>query len=363
MQLLLKQTHLIINTIKTLTNMKTLKTTLAFLFISFATFAQTNEDKPYMVKTFSAKDITNLKMNTSGGSLTVVGTTDTEAKIEVYIRSNNWNGSDNISKEELEERLKNYELSVTQEGSTIVAFSKNRTNNWGKKSLSIAFKAFVPQKSSVDLRTSGGSINVKGITENVNGKTSGGSITVRNCKNNIDLKTSGGSITADNSSGNVTLSTSGGSISANDLDGKIDLKTSGGSINLDALKGTISAITSGGSIKATELRGESIVKTSGGSIALREIYGTLDAATSAGSLDAEILELGKSLNLSVSSGSMTVKMPMNKGVNLDCTAQKINTGTLYNFKGDTEKTSLKGTLNGGGIPVTMRVSSGTLTIK
>jgi hypothetical protein len=363
MQLIPKQTHLINNTIKTLTNMKTLKTTLAFLFISFTIFAQINEDKPYMVKTFLAKDITNLKMNTSGGSLTVVGTTDTEAKVEVYIRSNNWNGSDNLSKEELEERLKNYELSVTQEGSTIIAFSKNKNNNYGKKSLSIAFKAFVPQKSSVDLRTSGGSISVKGITENVNGKTSGGSITVRNCKNNINLTTSGGSISADNSSGNVRLSTSGGSISANDLEGTIDLKTSGGSINLDGLKGTISAITSGGSIKATELRGESIVKTSGGSIALREIYGTLEAATSAGSLDAEILELGKSLNLSVSSGSMTVKMPMNKGINLDCTAQKINTGTLYNFKGDTEKTSIKGTLNGGGIPVTMRVSSGTLTIK
>ena len=343
--------------------MKNLTATFAFLFISFAIFAQSDTEKPYMVKTFSAKDITNLKMNTSGGSLTVVGTTDAEAKIEVYVRSNNWNGSDNLSKEELEERLKNYELSITQEGSTIVANSKSKDGNWGKKSLSIAFKAFVPQKSSVDLRTSGGSISVKGITENVNGKTSGGSISVRNCKNNINLRTSGGSISADNSSGNIDLSTSGGSISASDLDGKIDLKTSGGSINLDALKGTISAITSGGSIKATELRGESIVKTSGGSIALREIYGTLDAATSAGSLDAEILELGKSLNLSVSSGSMTVKMPMNKGVDLDCTAQKINTGTLYNFKGNTEKTSLKGTLNGGGIPVTMRVSSGTLTIK
>ena len=343
--------------------MKTLNVIFAILFISFTIFAQKEDDKPYMVKTFSAKNITNLKMNTSGGALTVVGTTDSEAKIEVYIRSNNSNGSDNLSQEELEERLKNYELSITQEGNTIVAFSKNKNNNWGKKSLSIAFKAYIPEKSSVDLSTSGGSINVKGITENVNGKTSGGNIAVRNCKNNINLRTSGGSISADNSSGNIDLSTSGGSISASDLDGTIDLKTSGGSINLDALKGTISAITSGGSIKATELRGESIVKTSGGSIALREIYGTLDAATSAGSLDAEILELGKSLNLSVSSGSMTVKMPMNKGVNLDCTAQKINTGTLLNFKGQMEKTFIKATLNGGGIPVTMRVSSGTLTIK
>jgi hypothetical protein len=343
--------------------MKPLNLILAIFFISFSAFAQTNLGKPYLVKTFSAKDITNLRMDTSGGGLTVVGTTDSEAKIEVYIRSNNWNGSSDIlPKEEVEERLKNYELSVTQEGSTIVAFSKNKNDNWGRKSLSIGFRAFVPKKSSVDLRTSGGSINVKGITENVNGKTAGGSIAVRNCKNNINLKTSGGSITADNSSGNIDLSTSGGSISANDLDGKIDLKTSGGSINLDALKGTISAITLSGSIKATELRGESIVKTSGGSIALREIYGTLDAATSAGSLDTEILELGKSLILSVSSGSMTVKMPMDKGINLDCTAQKINTGTLINFKGDTEKISIKGTLNGGGIPVMMRVSSGTLTI-
>jgi hypothetical protein len=173
MQLIKQQTHLINNTIKTFKNMKTLNSILAILFISFTVLAQTNEDKPYMVKTFSAKDITNLKMNTSGGSLTVVGTTDAEAKIEVYVRSNNWNGSDNLSKEELEERLKNYELSVTQEGNAIVAFSKNKTNNWDKKSLSIAFKAFVPQKSSVDLRTSGGSISVKGITENVNGKTSG----------------------------------------------------------------------------------------------------------------------------------------------------------------------------------------------
>ena len=343
--------------------MKTLNSIIFFLFVSLVAIAQKEDEKPYMVKTFSAKDITNLKMNTSGGSLTVVGTTDAEAKVEVYVRSNNWNGTDNLSKEELQERLKNYELTVTQEGSTIVAFSKNKNDNWGKKSLSIAFKAFVPQKSSVDLRTSGGSISVKGITENVNGKTSGGSIAVRNCKNNINLKTSGGSISADNSSGNIDLATSGGSISANDLDGKIDLKTSGGSINLDALKGTISAITSGGSIKATELRGESMVKTSGGSVTLREIYGTLDAATSAGSMDVEMMELGKSLNLSVSSGGLNVKMPMNKGMNLDCAAQKVNIDGLKNFDGEIEKSYVKGKLNGGGIPVSMKVSSGNLTVR
>ncbi len=344
--------------------MKTLNVLLAILFISFASFAQKENEKPYIVKTFSANAIKNLKMNTSGGSLSVTGTNDSEARIEVYIQPNNWNGSGgNLSKEELEERLKNYELSVTQDGNGIVAYSKNKTNNWGKKSLSIAFKAFVPEKVTTDLNTSGGSIYVKGITGNASGRTSGGSISVRNCKNKIGLSTSGGSISADNCSGDIDLNTSGGSISASDLDGTIDLRTSGGSISLDALKGNIKAVTSGGSIKATELRGESMVKTSGGSIVLREIYGTLDAATSAGSLDAEILELGKSLNLSVSAGSMTVKMPMNKGIDLDCSAQKIHAGSLNNFSGSFDKTYIKGKLNGGGIPVNLRVSTGSLTMK
>jgi hypothetical protein len=341
--------------------MKTLNSIIFFLFVSFVAIAQKDE-KPYMVKTFTASAIKNLKMNTSGGGLVVTGTSDPQARIEVYVQANQ-NRDDIISKEDLEERLKNYELTVSQDGNAIVAFAKNKTNNWGKKSLSISFKAFMPQNITTDLNTSGGSISVKGITGNAIGRTSGGSISVVKCKNKIALKTSGGSISADNCSGNIDLSTSGGSISASDLDGSIDLTTSGGSISLDNLKGNTRAITSGGSIKATELRGESMVKTSGGSITLREIYGTLDAATSAGSMDVEIMELGKSLNLSVSSGGMNVKMPMNKGMNLDCAAQKVNIDGLKNFDGEIDKAYVKGKLNGGGIPVSMKVSSGNLTVR
>ena len=107
-----------------LNNMKALNAIFFFLFISFVGMAQKDE-KPYMVKTFSASAIKNLKMNTSGGSLSVMGTTDAEARIEVYVRGNNWN--ENISKEDLEERLKNYELSVSQDGNAIIAFAKNKT--------------------------------------------------------------------------------------------------------------------------------------------------------------------------------------------------------------------------------------------
>jgi hypothetical protein len=341
--------------------MKSLNVILAFLLISFASLAQLQEEKPYMVKTFPASAIKNLKMTTSGGGLYVFGATDAEAKIEVFIQSNS--GNNEISKEEIEERLKNYDISITQQGDAIVASSKSKENTWNKKGLSISFKAIVPQNIITDLATSGGELYFKNVTGNAIGRTSGGSITIKNCKNRVNLSTSGGSIYADKSSGDIDLMTSGGSIAATDLEGKIDLKTSGGSISLDNLKGTISAITSGGSIKANELRGESIIKTSSGSVIVREIYGSMDASTSSGSIDAEILEFGKSLNLRVSSGSMTVKMPMDKGITLDCSAQRINTDSMKNFDGTIEKKSIRGKLNGGGIPVNLKVGSGSLTMR
>jgi hypothetical protein len=341
--------------------MKALNTILAILFASFTSLAQLKEEKPYMVKKFPANAIKNLKMTTSGGGLFVFGTTDSEAKIEVFIEGNN--GNNDLSKEEIEERLKNYDFSITQQGDAIVASAKSKSNTWNKKGLSISFKAIVPQNIITDLTTSGGELYFKNVSGNALGRTSGGSITIKNCKNKVHLSTSGGSIYADKSSGDIDLSTSGGSIAATDLEGKIDLKTSGGSISLDNLKGTISAITSGGSIKANELRGESIVKTSSGSVILHEIYGSMEASTSSGSIDAEILEFGKSLNLSVSSGSMTIKMPMNKGLTLDCIAQKINAEPLNNFNGTVKKESIKGKLNGGGIPVNLKVGSGTLTVR
>lgn len=341
--------------------MKTLNSFLLLILVTFGVFAQKDTNKPYMVKTFTASTIKNLKMNSSGGSLSVVGTKDAEAKLEVYVYSNN--SDDNLSKEEIEERLQNYELSVSQDGNTIVAFAKSKMKSWNKKSLNIAFKAYVPENVTTDIHTSGGSISVKGISGNAVGSTSGGSINVRDCKNKIALKTSGGSITANDCSGSVNLSTSGGSITANDCDGTIDLSTSGGSLTLEALKGTIKAVTSGGSITASELRGESIVRTSGGSISLRRVYGALEASTSAGSVDVEVLELGKYLNINVTAGNLSIKLPMNKGVTLDCSASKINSESLNNFSGQFDKKSIKGTLNGGGVPVKLVVNTGNLTMK
>ena len=68
------------------------------------------------------------------------------------------------------------------------------------------------------------------------------------------------------------------------------------------------------------------------------------------------------LDLSTSAGGIHVQMPLNKGMELDLRANRVNVGTLKNFNGIVEKDRVKGSLNGGGALVSMRASSGSISV-
>ncbi len=344
--------------------MKTILSSLALFLVAFVTLAQNSDEKPYMTKTFSASAIKALNVRTSGGSINVAGQSG-EAKVEVYIRSNNWNGKSELSKEEIEDRLKEYELTVAQEGETLVCKAKRKNENekWDwKQALSISFKITVPEKTATDLATSGGSIKLAKLSGTQNFSTSGGSLHLDDLSGNVKGRTSGGSIHLANCQDLLDLSTSGGSIKADACKGDIKLVTSGGSISLNQMNGNVRASTSGGSIKGGDIKGELVATTSGGSIRLTGVAAALKASTSAGGIDAEITTLGKYLDLSTSAGGIHVQMPLNKGLDLDLRANRVNVGDLNNFSGTKEKDRVKGALNGGGTLVTMRASSGSISV-
>jgi uncharacterized protein involved in outer membrane biogenesis len=344
--------------------MKNLQKSLTFglLLFTSVTFAQKSGEQPYLVKTYKAADISNVEVSTSGGSISVAGQTADEARVEVYIHANNWKGNE-LNKAEIEERLKNYTITISKEGNKLVAKAERKNKNWNdwKNGLSVAFKVFAPEKASTDLNTSGGSINLKKMTGNHHVNTSGGSITLRDLSGKMKGGTSGGSINIDNCHNQIDLETSGGSITANDSDGDIHLETSGGSLNFRNLQGTIHGSTSGGSVRADNIKGEFITSTSGGSIHLKGIAATLDASTSGGGIDAEIISLGKYVKLSTSAGGINVQMPLDKGIDLDLDANRVHV-PLTKFDGNVEKDRVKGKLNGGGILVKMEASSGNITI-
>ncbi len=310
---------------------------ILFLGVSAALFGQ-DKEAPYQTRSLTGQKIGRVEVRTSGGSISVTGVPESEARVEVYVRGNN---SAPLSKEEIQERLEKYDLKISVSGNTLVAEAspKERSMNW-KRSVSISFKVYVPQQVNTRLRTSGGSIRLANLTGSQDFATSGGSLHVSGVSGQISGKTSGGSIQAEGSSG------------------EIDLITSGGSLTLTGLNGTIRASTSGGSIKSSDIAGQLHATTSGGSIRMTDLTCSLEASTSGGSVDVHMKDLGKYVKLSNSGGSIQLEVPGSKGLSLDIHGRKVSTSALKNFSGQLEDDRIQGDLNGGGVPVTVHAGSG-----
>lgn len=326
-------------------------------------FANAQDDKePYMTKSLSSENIKAAKVETSGGSIYVSGVAGSEARVEVYIRGAN--SKNQYTKEEIAKKLEeDYELNVSVSDNKVTAIARQKRNNMNwKNALSISFKLYIPTASNTNLATSGGSIHLDNLNGTHDFATSGGSLHIDKLSGKIKGRTSGGSISIAHSKDNIDLHTSGGSITAEDCIGTLELITSGGSLNLKDLLGSVEARTSGGSIRGNDIKADLVAHTSGGNVDLKDVSGSLDAATSGGGIHVELTELGKFVKLSNSGGNINLTIPGNKGIDLKLSGSRINTGSLKNFSGKMEEDEVDGTLNGGGIPVTVRSSSGRVTL-
>src|SRR5687768_13406074 len=135
-----------------------------FILIALATQvtlvqAQNNNKEPYLTRSLSNDVIKEVEARTSGGSIAVSGVPASEARIEVYVSGNN---NQNLSKEEIKQRLEelySLDIAVANNKLTAMAKAKSQIRNW-KKALNIAYKIYVPQATSTDLGTSGGSIHL-----------------------------------------------------------------------------------------------------------------------------------------------------------------------------------------------------------
>src|SRR5688572_3979071 len=91
-----------------------MKNILAIIFfalvVSSSVYAQNNSE-PYLTKSLSKETINNVFARTSGGNIMVSGVGGSDARIEVYITSNNNNKF--LSKEEIKRKLdEDYEFKV-----------------------------------------------------------------------------------------------------------------------------------------------------------------------------------------------------------------------------------------------------------
>lgn len=320
------------------------------------------QQAPYLSQPLTNPSFTEAIMSTCGGSLELSGKEGEKPRIEVYITSNN---GKKLSQQEVEKRLsERYEIIIETSGNTLKAEARCKSGiklDW-RESLNISFKVYINSKVNSNLRTSGGSITMHQVAGRHNFTTSGGSLRLSHLYGDINGSTSGGSIQLTDSDGEINLRTSGGSITAERSKGSLQLTTSGGSIRLANLDGNVTVSTSGGSISAQDVKGALSSRTSGGSIRIEGLRGSVDAATSGGSVNVGIVEVGSYVKLSTSAGGINITMPGNKGLDLDLAGMRVNVPTLQNFSGSTANNKIKGSVSGGGIPVSARASGGSVNL-
>ena len=220
-------------------------------------------------------------------------------------------------------------------------------DNLGNR-LRVRFVITVPKAYNLDLKTSGGGIDIVDI------------------KGRVESRTSGGSLSYDRITGNVLGKTSGGNIRIGAVDGEVEVHTSGGDIKIDETKGNVMARTSGGSIRINRAGGEVDVHTSGGSISADDVMGALKADTSGGSVTATISVQPKSrCELTTSGGSITIYLAGNVAmdVNAHSSGGHVSTDFPVTLQGEIKRDSLQAKINGGGPELYLRTSGGGIHIR
>jgi DUF4097 and DUF4098 domain-containing protein YvlB len=282
--------------------------------VSLATSASLAAEQSFD-KRFNAPPGGHLTLDTDVGSVAIVGRNIREVVIHAEMSDS--------------DRL-HIAAELNSSGVSVTGHVKQR--NWLDwlyfSSMHVRFTIDVPRDYPVEIKTSGGSLDVRNLTAPVEGKTAGGSITIRDVIGPIDTHTSGGSIHAERINGPTKLGTSGGSIDIDDSTGDLDVHTSGGGIDLKSIDGKVKAVTSGGSVHAEVRVNRGVyLTTSGGTITLllpENVSASIDAQTSGGRAQSEL---------------------------------PLNSTELA------EHAHLRGAINGGGEPIFLRTSGGSIHVE
>ncbi|MDZ7691360.1 MAG: DUF4097 family beta strand repeat-containing protein [Balneolaceae bacterium] len=180
---------------------------------------------------------------------------------------------------------------------------------------------------------------------------------------NFNVKTSGGHISATHLRGNQHLVTSGGHITLDDLIGSTYAKTSGGHITSDRIEGDANLSTSGGHIRIAHANGSLKLHTGGGNIRIESLQGQAQAKTSGGNISAGVQSVNGPMELTTSAGNISLLLP--PSINADITAHGTETTIeqAFDFNGTRTNGKIEGTINGGGIPISIHCGYGNVSIK
>jgi DUF4097 and DUF4098 domain-containing protein YvlB len=183
----------------------------------------------------------------------------------------------------------------------------------------------------------------------------------------LQVSTGDGAVEASGVDGNVTISTGDGSVKASELNGTIDLHTGDGSINVDRLKGEIKLRTGDGSIEAHGIDGKMTAESGDGHIKLEGRFDGLNIRTGDGSVEARVSNgsrMNTAWNVHTGDGSVDMTLPGDLQANIDASTGDghISLGMPVTVEGSFSNSQIHGKMNGGGQPLVIHTSDGSIRL-
>jgi TonB family protein len=239
-----------------------------------------------------------------------------------------------------------------------------------------------PVRFVAKLETQGGHIQVADVAGDLDAFTAGGHIIAGNIAGDAHLHSGGGHIRAGQIRGRANLETDGGNISVGQAGSLVSVRTGGGQIDFGEVRGSVRAQTGGGGIRIMYVSGPLEVESSAGSICLTRVAGTVRAATAGGTIRAWInpdapssggtVHLAGASQLTSGNGDIVVFLPRNLAADIDATVEsggehRIETDRGLSLSVQSPRgggpAHAEGKLNGGGPPLKLRTTSGTIQLR
>jgi len=313
------------------------------LATALAVSAETEEK---LIKRFAVQPGGTVVVDVDIGSIDVSTNATSEVVVDVVRRVSRG------SEAEEQEFLADRPITITPEGNTVTISSHaqapgNRSSG-GKQRTEAKFTITVPAQFNAQLKTAGGTVAVSDLTGNVKAASKVGALQFNRLHGPLDG------------------STAGGPIRVADCEGEQQVKTSGGGIDVSGGKGSLDGKTSGGPVNVKDFQGAVQVKTSGGGINVINVAGKVDGKTSGGGITARFASpLSDEVNLATSAGGVTISVPESSAFDLDAStaAGSVSSELSVDSTGKPSRNQLKGSVNGGGKPVVLRSSAGSIQVR
>lgn len=241
------------------------------------------------------------------------------------------------------------EVRIVQEGNTVIVEPKGGglLHAFGGNNARVAIAIATPQRSDITATAGSGEVRVSGIAGEAAVQSGSGKVQVSDLDGTVRVNSGSGKVQGHDLRGTVTCQTGSGSITIEDGEGDFTVRSGSGSVRLRGLVGTLDCHGASGSVTAqTSALSRAQVNTASGSIRLMtplDPRGEYRFQTASGSVELQVpRETAATMTYQTMSGSVSSDMPAQRE------GGKRN-GTLV--------------VNGGGVPVTMRSMSGSLSIR